>query len=68
MVMIFKNVLNDVFARDTSNKIKAVKQSTFKTGKYIGCYVPFGYQKARTTTTISSWINKPRPLLSEFST
>jgi hypothetical protein len=46
MVMIFKNVLNDVFARDTSNKIKAVKHSTFKTGKYIGCYAPFGYLKS----------------------
>jgi len=29
----------------TSNKIKAVKQSTFKTGKYIGCCAPFGYLK-----------------------
>jgi len=46
MLMIFKNVLNDVYARDTSSKIKAVKQSTFKTGKYIGCYAPFGYQKS----------------------
>jgi hypothetical protein len=45
MVMIFKNVLNDVFARDTSNKIKAVKHSTFKTGKYIGAYAPYGYLK-----------------------
>jgi len=45
MLMIFKNVLNDVYARDTSSKIKAVKQSTFKTGKYIGCYAPFGYLK-----------------------
>ena len=45
ILMIFKNVMNDFFARDTSNKIKAVKQSTFKTGKYIGCYAPFGYIK-----------------------
>lgn len=45
MLVVFKNVMNDFYARDTSNKIKAVKKSTFKTGKYIGCYAPFGYVK-----------------------
>ena len=45
MVTIFKNVMNDFYARDTSSKIKAVRQSTCKTGKYIGCYAPFGYIK-----------------------
>ena len=45
MIMIFKNVMNDFYARDTSNKIKAVKRSTFRTGKYIGCYAPYGYIK-----------------------
>ena len=33
------------YARDTSSKIKAVKQSAYKTGKYIGCYAPYGYIK-----------------------
>ena len=33
MLVILKNVMNDLYARDTSNKIKAVKQSTFKAGK-----------------------------------
>jgi len=46
MVMILKNVMNDLYARDTSNKIKAVKQSTFKSGKYDGCYAPIGYVKS----------------------
>lgn len=45
MVMILKNVMNDLYARDTSAKIKAVKRSTFKSGKYIGCYAPIGYRK-----------------------
>lgn len=45
MLMIFKNVMNDFYARDTSSKIKSVRQSTCKTGKYIGCYAPFGYLK-----------------------
>ena len=45
MIMIFKNVMNDFYARDTSNKIKAVKRSTYQTGKYIGGYAPYGYIK-----------------------
>jgi len=46
MLVILKNVMNDLYARDTSNKIRAVKQSTFKTGKYVGCYAPIGYMKS----------------------
>lgn len=46
MVMILKNVMNDLYARDTSNKIKAVKRSTFLSGKYVGCYAPIGYMKS----------------------
>ncbi|WP_215630292.1 recombinase family protein [Enterocloster citroniae] len=42
----FLNIMNDLYARDTSNKIKAVKQSTFKSGKYVGCYAPIGYIKS----------------------
>ena len=47
MLVILKNVMNDFYARGTSNKIKAVKQSTFKAGKYVGCYAPLGYRKER---------------------
>lgn len=46
MLVILKNVMNDLYARDTSNKIRAVKQSTFKAGKYVGCYGPIGYRKS----------------------
>lgn len=46
MLVILKNVMNDLYARDTSSKIKAVKQSTFKAGKYVGCYAPIGYRKS----------------------
>lgn len=37
---------NDLYARDTSNKIRAVKQSTFKAGKYVGCCAPISYLKS----------------------
>lgn len=46
MLVILKNVMNGLYARDTSNKIKAVKLSTFKAGKYVGCYAPLGYRKS----------------------
>ncbi len=46
MIVILKNVMNDLYARDTSNKIKAVKKSTFLSGKYVGCYAPIGYMKS----------------------
>ncbi len=46
MLVILKNVMNDLYARDTSSKIRAVKQSTFRTGKYVGCYAPIGYRKS----------------------
>lgn len=46
MLVILKNVMNDLYAWDTSNKIKAVKLSTFKAGKYVGCYAPLGYRKS----------------------
>lgn len=46
MIVILKNVMNDLYARDTSNKIKAVKRSTFLSGKYVGCYAPIGYMKS----------------------
>ena len=46
MLVILKNVMNDLYARDTSSKIKAAKLSTFKSGKYVGCYAPLGYRKS----------------------
>ena len=46
MLVIMKKVMNDLYARDTSANIKAVKKSTFQSGKYIGAYAPIGYQKS----------------------
>ena len=46
MLVILKNVMNDLYARDTSAKIRAVKRSSFQAGKYIGCYAPYGYLKS----------------------
>ena len=46
MLVILKNVMNDLNARDTSSKIRSVKQSTFKSEKFVGRYAPIGYRKS----------------------
>ena len=41
----FKNILNEMYARDISQKIKAAKHQRAKQGKFIGAQAPYGYQK-----------------------
>ena len=42
--MPFRNLLNEFQSKDTSKKIKAVKQTHAKLGNYLGAYVPYGYK------------------------
>lgn len=39
----FKNILNDMYARDISKKIKHAKLQRAKQGLYIGTQAPYGY-------------------------
>lgn len=41
----FKNILNDMYARDISNKIKNAKHQRAKQGLFIGSQPPYGYMK-----------------------
>ncbi|MBR5474358.1 MAG: recombinase family protein, partial [Lachnospiraceae bacterium] len=41
----FKNILNDMYARDISKKIKTAKKQRAKQGLFIGSQTPYGYQK-----------------------
>lgn len=41
----FKNILNEMYAKDTSVKIKSARNTRFKNGEYIATYAPFGYIK-----------------------
>lgn len=41
----FRNILNEMYARDISRKIKSAKHQQAKDGKHIGAQAPFGYQK-----------------------
>ena len=41
----FKNILNDMYARDISKKIKNAKHQRAKQGLFIGAQAPYGYKK-----------------------
>ena len=41
----FKNILNDLYARDLSKKIKAAKHQRAKRGLFIGSQAPYGYKQ-----------------------
>ncbi len=53
-MMIFKNVFNDWYARDTSKKIKAVFNAKGKSGKPLTTILPYGYKKSETDKNV--WI------------
>ena len=44
----FKSVLNDMYAKDISNKIKSVKHNKQDLGLFIGSKAPFGYKLDKT--------------------
>lgn len=41
----FRNVVNEMYARDTSRKIRSALQAKMKAGKFVGNFAPYGYQK-----------------------
>lgn len=41
----FKNVINEMYARDTSRKIRSAFSAKMQGGSYIGNFAPYGYQK-----------------------
>ena len=41
----FKNILNDMYARDISQKIKNAKRQRAKQGFVVGAQTPYGYKK-----------------------
>lgn len=41
----FKNILNDMYAKDISRKIKSARRQQAKDGRFIGSQAPFGYQR-----------------------
>lgn len=41
----FKNLMNDEYCRDISNKIRSVFRVKKKNGEYVGAFAPYGYIK-----------------------
>ena len=41
----FRNVVNEMYARDTSRKIRSALHAKRKVGKFVGNFAPYGYQK-----------------------
>ncbi len=41
----FRNVINEMYARDTSKKIKSAFEVKRKAGEYISSFAPYGYKK-----------------------
>lgn len=42
----FKNILNEMYARDVSRKVKSAKKTRFMQGKFLGTSAPYGYKKS----------------------
>lgn len=40
----FKNILNEMYAKDISRKVRSAKRQLAKSGRFIGSYAPYGYQ------------------------
>ena len=43
----FKAIINDMYAKDISKKIKGVLKEKELKGEYIGTYAPYGYKKSK---------------------
>lgn len=41
----FRSVINDMYARDISRKVRSVVDQKRRDGKYIGSFAPYGYKK-----------------------
>lgn len=43
----FKSVINDMYAKDISVKVRSALDTKRKEGKFIGAFAPFGYKKSK---------------------
>ena len=42
-----KNIINDLYAKDISQKVSSTKQAKMKQGYFIGTFAPYGYKAVR---------------------
>lgn len=46
LVIALKNLMNDIYARDISQKCKTALKNKMNKGEYLGSFAPFGYAKS----------------------
>lgn len=44
-MLLFKSAFNDMYVKDISNKLRSSLTTKKKSGKFVGCYAPYGYRK-----------------------
>ncbi len=42
----FKNLINEMYARDTSRKIRSAFSARMRKGDFVGAFAPFGYKRS----------------------
>jgi len=47
-MVALRNIFNEHHSRETSKKVKAVKDMLARSGKYVGSFPPYGYRKSDT--------------------
>ena len=55
----FVNLINEMYARDISRKIKSSKRSKGRNGKYVSSIAPYGYKKAKPKKAYGKLTQKP---------
>ena len=46
-IVPFKTIINDMYLKDTSRKIKSVRHDLMKKGLFVGSSVPYGYKRSK---------------------
>lgn len=62
-----RNVFSEMYARDTSKKIRATWQTKGKSGERLCTNAPYGYMKDPEDKRSGSWTRKPPPLCKRCS-
>ncbi len=44
-IVPFKNVINEMYARDTSKKIRSAFETRMREGEFVGAFAPYGYMR-----------------------
>ena len=63
----FRNIMNEMYARDTSKKIRATWQSKGKSGEHLTTIPPYGYMKSPEEKRNGSLMKKPQPSYRRYS-